>query len=74
MGEFWASLGARVLAVAVRERVVAWTGQHQVSVREGIDKVVHAGIDQSEREHERGMPCHGMASFCPVGMLQCLAS
>ena len=35
-------------------------------MRERVDTAGHAGIDQREREHEGGMPCHGMASFGQV--------
>jgi hypothetical protein len=70
-GRVWAR---RFLPVAVRFFVEAVLGLAQVSEGERIDKVVHAGIDQREREHERGMTCHGMACLGQVELLQGLTS
>jgi hypothetical protein len=74
MDAFWAPLGALILASPRHGFVKSVAGQHQVSVRERIDTVMHAGIDQREREHERGMTCHGMACLGQIELLQGLAS
>ncbi len=68
MGVHWARLGATVSIRCGKNFVEAVLGRAQVSERRVMDKAGHAGIDQREREHEGGMPCHGMASFGQVGL------